>query len=188
MWASEATHRDTTTTYVPVNDSAPLSRRPGKAPSPQQVHTGLQLLPENRPRQARQFPVAIPRDPAVYLVWPADPPPEGPRGAEIPLRQGNPGGTFGLIGAGLGRGHAPRSQPGSNRGVGPASAAGIRPRPAWTTWRLNTKATEGPSGRGGFPTPGRNRISGRKYRKAPSTIACWRCAGLTAGGWDWRAP
>ena len=82
MWASEATHRDTTTTYVPVNDSAPLSRRPGRAPSPQQIHTGLQLLPENRPRQARQFPVAIPRDPTVYLVWPADPPPEVRDGLE----------------------------------------------------------------------------------------------------------
>ena len=82
MWASEATHRHTTTAYVPVNDSAPLSRRPGRAPSPQQVHTGLQLLPENRPRQARQFPVAIPRDPTVYLVWPADPPPEVREGLE----------------------------------------------------------------------------------------------------------
>ena len=82
MWASEATHRDTTTAYVPVNDSAPLSRRPGRAPSPQQVHAGLQLLPENRPRQARQFPVAIPRDPTVYLVWPADPPPEVRDGLE----------------------------------------------------------------------------------------------------------
>ena len=34
MWASEATHRYTTTAYVPVNDSASLSRRPGRAPSP----------------------------------------------------------------------------------------------------------------------------------------------------------
>ena len=76
MWASEATHRTATTTYVPVNDSAPLSRRMSGTPSRQQVQAGLQLFPENRLRQARQFPVAIPRDPNVYLVWPADPAPE----------------------------------------------------------------------------------------------------------------
>ena len=76
MYASEATQRDTITTYVPVNDSAPLSRRPGRTPSTQQAHAGLQLLPENRPRRGRQFPVAIPRDPTVYLVWQADASPE----------------------------------------------------------------------------------------------------------------
>ena len=82
MWASEATHRTTMTTYVPVNDSAPLSRRAGGTPSTQQVQAGLQLLPENRLRQARQFPVAIPGDPNVYLVWPADPSPEVREGLE----------------------------------------------------------------------------------------------------------
>ena len=82
IWASEATHRYTTTTYVPVNDAAPLSRRSGRTPSAQQARTGLQLLPENRSRQARQFPVAIPRDPTVYLAWAADPLPEVREGLE----------------------------------------------------------------------------------------------------------
>ena len=80
--ASEATQRETVTTYVPVNDSAPLSRRAGRTPSAQQARAGLQLLPENRSRQARQFPVAIPRDPTVYLAWPSDPSPEVRKGLE----------------------------------------------------------------------------------------------------------
>ena len=71
MSAGDSTNRETMTTYVPVNDSAPLSRRAGGRPSAQQAHAGLQLLPENRSRQPRQFPVAIPHDPRVYLVWTA---------------------------------------------------------------------------------------------------------------------
>ena len=82
MWASDATQRDTMTTYVPVNDSPTLSRRPGRRPSAQQVRAGLQLLPENRSRQPRQFPAAIPHDPRVYLVWPEVPSPEVRMGLE----------------------------------------------------------------------------------------------------------
>ncbi len=82
MWASDATQRETMTTYVPVNDSPALSRRTGRRLSPQQVRVGLQLLPENRPRQPRQFPVAIPLDPRVYLVWPDSPSPEVRAGLE----------------------------------------------------------------------------------------------------------
>ncbi len=82
MWASDAAHRETMTTYVPVNDTSALGRRPGKRPSAQQVNAGLQLLPENRSRQPRQFPVAIPRDPTVYLVWPDDPSTEVRAGLE----------------------------------------------------------------------------------------------------------
>ena len=87
MWAGDATNRETGTTYVPVNDSAPLSRRAGGRPSAQQAHAGLQLLPENRSRQPRQFPVAIPHDPRVYLVWPDDPPPEVRAGLESLCRK-----------------------------------------------------------------------------------------------------
>ena len=82
MWASDAAYRETMTTYVPVNDTAELSRRTGRRQSAQQVRAGLQLLPENRPRQPRQFPVAIPHDPRVYLVWPDAPPPEVQAGLE----------------------------------------------------------------------------------------------------------
>ena len=89
--ASEATQRETVTTYVPVNDSAPLSRRAGRTPSAQQARAGLQLLPENRSRQARQFPVAIPRDPTVYLTWLSDPSPEVRTRPGISLQQGHSG-------------------------------------------------------------------------------------------------
>ncbi len=73
MWAAEANERNVMTTYVPVNDSTTPRVRPGRTPSPQQVNAGLQLLPENRSRQPRQFPVVIPHDPTVYLVWPDTP-------------------------------------------------------------------------------------------------------------------
>ena len=73
MWCTEATERDATTTYVPVNDTSLSRQVQGRASSPNQVKAGLQLLPEYRTRQPRQFPVAIPYDPTVYLVWPADP-------------------------------------------------------------------------------------------------------------------
>ena len=82
MWASDASQRNTMTTYVPVNDSATPRVRSGRVPSTQQVRAGLQLLPENRSRQPRQFPVAIPRDPTVYLVWSEEPPPEVREGLE----------------------------------------------------------------------------------------------------------
>ncbi len=75
MWASEANDRTVVTTYVPVNDTPSLNRRQRRAPSGQQMRAGLQLLPETRSRQPRQFPVAIPLDPTVYLVWPEEPPP-----------------------------------------------------------------------------------------------------------------
>ena len=88
MWASDAAHRETMTTYVPVNDTSALGRRPGRRPSAQQVNAGLQLLPENRSRQPRQFPVAIPRDPRVYLVWPDDPSPEVRAGLESLSQKG----------------------------------------------------------------------------------------------------
>jgi CRISPR-associated protein Csb2 len=82
MWATEANERNIMPTYVPVNDSTTPRLRPGRDPSPQQVNAGLQLLPENRSRQPRQFPVVIPHDPTVYLVWPDTPSPEVRDGLE----------------------------------------------------------------------------------------------------------
>ncbi|MFQ5873092.1 MAG: type I-U CRISPR-associated protein Csb2 [Dehalococcoidia bacterium] len=73
MRATESTERNTMTTFVPVNDPGLSRLRKDRAPSLQQIKAGLQLLPEHRTRQPRQFPVAIPHDPTVYLVWPADP-------------------------------------------------------------------------------------------------------------------
>ena len=75
MQASDAGYRQTVTTYVPVNDIAAPALRAGRQPSAQQVLAGLQLLPDRRPRQPRQFPVAIPNDPRVYLIWEEEPDP-----------------------------------------------------------------------------------------------------------------
>ena len=52
--ASDATARTSVVSYVPVNDT----------------NAGLAVLPEHRSRQPRGFPVAIPHDPTVYLIWP----------------------------------------------------------------------------------------------------------------------
>ena len=58
--ASDAERRAAVVSYVPVND-ATLSRR---------RDAGLTQLPEHRSRQPRGFPVAIPHDPTVHLIWP----------------------------------------------------------------------------------------------------------------------
>ena len=52
--ASDCSKRTAVVSYVPVNDT----------------NAGLAVLPEHRTRKARGFPVAIPHDPKVYLVWP----------------------------------------------------------------------------------------------------------------------
>lgn len=51
--ASDFTARASVISYVPVNDTS----------------AGLAVLPEHRSRQPRGFPVAIPHDPTVYLIW-----------------------------------------------------------------------------------------------------------------------
>ena len=51
--ASEAASRAATVSYVPVND----------------VQAGLALLPDRRSRQPRRFPVVIPDNPTVHLIW-----------------------------------------------------------------------------------------------------------------------
>lgn len=59
-----------TVSYVPVNDS----QRGRKVPETNDVTklkaAGLALLPEHRTRQPRRFPLAIPHNPLVFLVWP----------------------------------------------------------------------------------------------------------------------
>ena len=71
--ASAHAERSPTTAFVPVNDTAIPRLRSGRQPTERQVSEGIQLLPERRGRQPRQFPVAIPHDPTVYLVWNVDP-------------------------------------------------------------------------------------------------------------------
>jgi len=69
--ASDYVQRETVTHYVPINDaSSPTIHLDNiAAASPTQVHAALALLPENRLRQPRQFPVAIPENDTVQLVW-----------------------------------------------------------------------------------------------------------------------
>ena len=54
--ASDWSLRTVVTSYVPVND-ATLKK------------DGLNVVPEHRPRKSRSFPVAVPHDPTVRLIW-----------------------------------------------------------------------------------------------------------------------
>jgi CRISPR-associated protein Csb2 len=64
--------RSCPTSYVPVNDVA-IPRLGKKKASLAQVKAGLNVLPEFRLRQPRQFPVAIPDNPIMHLIWPESP-------------------------------------------------------------------------------------------------------------------
>ena len=66
--ASEAVSRTSVTSYVPVNDVR-VGRFPAKVTLEKLKGAGLGALPEHRSRQARGFPVAIPEDPTVHLIW-----------------------------------------------------------------------------------------------------------------------
>ena len=57
------------TSYVPVNDSTLSRKVPSTYETSKLKAAGLALLPEHRSRQPRKFPVAIPHDPVVHLVW-----------------------------------------------------------------------------------------------------------------------
>lgn len=60
--------------YVPVNDGRVSKKVPLDGGLDKLKAAGLDLLPEHRLRQARQFPLAIPAKPDVHLIWPdADP-------------------------------------------------------------------------------------------------------------------
>jgi len=73
---SDAEYRTVVTSYVPVNDEKVGRSRPGRATVGALKDAGLAVIPEFRTRQARSFPVAIPHDPVVHLVWNDDLPPE----------------------------------------------------------------------------------------------------------------
>lgn len=81
--ASGYKERTPVTHYVPVNDaSAPaIHLERIAAASPAQVRDGLALLPEQRSRQPRQFPVAIPHDDTVHFIWQEVDPPGAHRDA-----------------------------------------------------------------------------------------------------------
>ena len=67
--ASDADRRAAVVSYVPVND-AQLGRKTATGGDLARLkESGLALLPEHRSRQPRGFPVAIPHDPTVHLIW-----------------------------------------------------------------------------------------------------------------------
>lgn len=57
-----------TVSYVPVND-ARLGKPPASDDLGKLKDAGLSLLPEFRSRQPRSFPVAVPHDEVVHLIW-----------------------------------------------------------------------------------------------------------------------
>ncbi len=70
LTASEATERRTVTSYVPVNDTSdPLCVKYEKKVRVEKSYQVAGSFPIGRNRQARGFPVAIPRDPTVHLLW-----------------------------------------------------------------------------------------------------------------------
>ena len=66
--ASDASRRTPHASYVPVNDDGhkKISKKTHLANLRKQ---GLAYVPEHRSRQPRRFPVAVPHDPTVHLVW-----------------------------------------------------------------------------------------------------------------------
>ena len=68
--ASDATTRTAVVSYVPVNDVRVGSKMPTGGDLAKLKTAGLTQLPEHRTRQPRGFPVAIPHDPTVHLIWP----------------------------------------------------------------------------------------------------------------------
>lgn len=74
--ASAAEPRRIVTSYVPVNDTAMAGRRKldellvkPNAKLSELKDAGLELLAEFRSRQGRSFPVSIPHDPVVHMIW-----------------------------------------------------------------------------------------------------------------------
>ena len=76
--ASDASLRSPVVSYVPVNDPGvgrvPSESSLSKLKDFKQRHdklkeAGLLVVPEHRSRQGRGFPVAIPHDPTVHLIW-----------------------------------------------------------------------------------------------------------------------
>ena len=55
--------------FVPVNDARVGRKAPDSAELGKLRDAGLAVLPEHRSRQPRSFPVVVPHDPCVWLVW-----------------------------------------------------------------------------------------------------------------------
>ena len=83
MAASSHAVRTLTIHYAPVNDAKTSPKIPSGADLKKLKNAGLAVLPEFRSRQPRTFPVAIPHDPVVHLIWqpPLDQPLDAHRAA-----------------------------------------------------------------------------------------------------------
>ena len=68
--ASDKDSRTAIVSYVPVNDAQVGRKLPASGTLDKLKSAGLATLPEYRSRQPRGFPVAIPHDPTVHLIWP----------------------------------------------------------------------------------------------------------------------
>ena len=70
--ASDANPRTPVVSYVPVNDVRVSSKPPAGGDLDKLKGAGLSQLPEYRSRRPRGFPVAIPHDPTIHLIWQED--------------------------------------------------------------------------------------------------------------------
>lgn len=79
--ASDAEQREVVTSYVPVNDPEITRKKKPESPNKRYAsiqtlekakEAGLALLSEHRKRQPRTFPVAIPREPTVHIIYEAN--------------------------------------------------------------------------------------------------------------------
>ncbi|MGH9340600.1 MAG: type I-G CRISPR-associated protein Csb2 [Acidobacteriota bacterium] len=70
LHASDQIERSMVTTYVPANDVRTGQTAADTSTSLKELKdAGLALLPEYRVRQSRTFPVAVPHEPVVHLIW-----------------------------------------------------------------------------------------------------------------------
>ena len=67
--SSDATQRTAVTSYVPVNDDHGGKKSAPKGRIERLRNKGLALVPEHRLRHPRHFPVAVPHDPSLHLIW-----------------------------------------------------------------------------------------------------------------------
>ena len=67
--ASDAAYRAVVTGFVPVNDDGGGRTNNPRTRIDKLRNKGLARLPEHRLRKPRRFPVAIPRDPVVRMIW-----------------------------------------------------------------------------------------------------------------------
>ena len=152
MRASGYAARSPAAAFVPVNDSEMPRVRSGRPLSSATADRVLHLLPERRPRQRRYFPVAVPHDPTVHLIWNEDPPAAVRESLDVLCRrvirvghsaslvqariEGEPVAPS-LVPAGIGRAHLRVPGPGRLAHLESQYRRGLRPeRPRWVAYDI----------------------------------------------------